>query len=138
MAVTYTDPALLTGAARAGTAPSYGRNVSGYGPKTPTAVTVVYAGRRRRVYVAQYGNAGSAYVVHDGASRYLDISTEYTLADLAPGDSVTRELTGASHDGMPAGAAYVLRDRMGALIGTGGTVSDAVSAATRRRELVAR
>lgn len=138
MSVTYTDPALLTGAARAGVAPNYGRNASGYGPKIPTAVTVVYAGRRRRVYVVQYANAGSAYIVVGGVDRYLDISTEYTLADLAPGDVVAREYTGDLRPDLPAGMAYVLRDRAGAMMGTGGTVSDAVSAATRRREQVIR
>lgn len=35
---------------------------SGYGPRIPSSYMVRWAGRWRRVYVAQYGNAGSAYI----------------------------------------------------------------------------
>ena len=46
----------------------------GYGPKIPTAHWVRVNGetRWRRVYVAQYGNAGSAWITYRGASAYID------------------------------------------------------------------
>lgn len=39
---------------------------TGYGAKIPTPHMVLYDGRWRRVYVAQYSNAGSAYVIVGG------------------------------------------------------------------------
>lgn len=78
MSVTYTDPALVTGH-RATVPPSYGRTASGYGPKIPTRHMLTYAGRERRVYVMQYGNSGSAYVVVSGVDVFLDTDTEHAL-----------------------------------------------------------
>lgn len=43
------------------------RNVTGYGPRIPTRYMVQHAGRWRRVYVANYGNAGTAYIGKPGA-----------------------------------------------------------------------
>ena len=44
----------------------------GYGPKVPSSTLVTLADNRtRRVYVANYGNAGSAYVIVDGKSLRL-------------------------------------------------------------------
>lgn len=43
-------------------APRGGQTQTGYGPRIPTAYLVQWAGRWRRVYVANYGNAGSAYI----------------------------------------------------------------------------
>jgi len=48
-------------------APRSGRTVSGYGRKLPTSYQVKWEGRWRRVYVAQFGNAGSAYIGKPGA-----------------------------------------------------------------------
>ncbi len=47
-------------------APSYGRNVDGYGMKIPTGRWLKVRNRWRRVYVTQYSNAGTAWVVIDG------------------------------------------------------------------------
>ena len=44
-----------------------GRTVSGYGPKIPAPYMVQWAGKWRRVYVAQFGNAASAYIGKPGA-----------------------------------------------------------------------
>lgn len=46
---------------------------SGYGAKIPSAFMVRHEGRWRRVYVTQYGNAGSAWVTVDGARVGVDI-----------------------------------------------------------------
>ena len=51
--------------------PNYGRTASGYGSKIPTRYQVELLGRWRRVYVMQYGNAGSAYVVYQGRRVFL-------------------------------------------------------------------
>ena len=76
--VTYTNPDMVTDT-RATVEPSYGRTVSGYGGKVPTRYMVQYAGRWHRVYVAQYGNAGTAYIVHGGEDLVLDTDTEYRV-----------------------------------------------------------
>lgn len=48
-------------------APRSGQTLTGYGAKIPTPYLVKWAGRWRRVYVACYGNAGSAYIGKPGA-----------------------------------------------------------------------
>jgi hypothetical protein len=48
-------------------APRSGQTVSGYGARIPAPYLVQWAGRWRRVYVAQWGNAGSAYLGKPGA-----------------------------------------------------------------------
>jgi hypothetical protein len=55
------------------TAPLYGRDAYGYGGKIPTRHWVRLAGesRWRRVYVMQYGNAGSPFIVQDGEDVFL-------------------------------------------------------------------
>lgn len=40
---------------------------SGYGAKIPSALMVQFEGRWRRVYVACYGNSGTAYIGKPGA-----------------------------------------------------------------------
>ena len=40
---------------------------SGYGARIPSATMVKWAGRWRRVYVACFGNAGTAYIGKPGA-----------------------------------------------------------------------
>ena len=57
---------------------------SGYGSAIPTRYRLTLTdGRTRRVYVAQYGNAGSAYVnVTEGGVKvwaFLDTETEHDL-----------------------------------------------------------
>lgn len=48
-------------------APRKGRTVSGCGAAIPSRWMVKHAGRWRRVKVAQYGNAGTAYIGKPGA-----------------------------------------------------------------------
>lgn len=80
MTVEYTDPALVTGT-RQTEKPRYRGDASGYGGKIPTRHMVQYAGIWRRVYMMQYGNSGTPYVVVNGADRVLDIDTEYRLKE---------------------------------------------------------
>lgn len=58
--------------------------VTGYGSAIPTRYRLTLSdGRTRRVYVAQYGNSGSAYVnvTEDGVRvwAFLDTDTEHAL-----------------------------------------------------------
>jgi len=77
MSAAYTDPRLVGDVFADAHAPRYGQTVTGYGGKIPTRYRVTYAGRVRRVYVMQYGNAGSAYVIVGGADVFLDSDTEH-------------------------------------------------------------
>lgn len=43
-------------------APRSGNTVSGYGARIPTGIMVRHAGKWRRVYAIQYGNAPSFYI----------------------------------------------------------------------------
>ena len=47
--------------------PRGGRTVTGYGARIPTTHMVQWEGKWRRVYVANYGNAGTAYIGKPGA-----------------------------------------------------------------------
>lgn len=47
--------------------PRKGRTQTGYGAQMPTRYMVKWNGRWRRVYVANYGNAGTAYIGKRGA-----------------------------------------------------------------------
>ncbi|QIN94563.1 hypothetical protein PP460_gp013 [Streptomyces phage Muntaha] len=79
--VDHTNPAGISGM-RITDTPTYGRTVSGYGGKIPTRYMVRYLGVWRRVYMMQYGNAGSAYVIVKGRNVFLDTDTEYGLMGL--------------------------------------------------------
>jgi len=64
-------------------APYYGNTVSGYGPKIPLAYRIKFSDNRiRRVYVMQYGNSGSAYVIVNGVTVFLDSDIEHDLMKL--------------------------------------------------------
>ena len=64
-------------------APRYGYTVSGYGGKLPTEYRIRFTDNRiRRVYVMQYGNGGSAYVVVNGVVVFLDSDIEHDLMKL--------------------------------------------------------
>lgn len=82
MSVQYTDPALVTGL-KTDVVLTWRmvRTQQFYGPKIPTRNMIEYAGRWRRVYVVNYANAGSAYVIVNGENNYLDIDTEYALSE---------------------------------------------------------
>lgn len=57
----------VTVPARETARPRYGPTATGYGARIPSAWLVQWAGRWRRVYVAQWGNAGTAYIGKPGA-----------------------------------------------------------------------
>jgi hypothetical protein len=77
--ITYTDPSLVSEVIVDDAAPRYGAGADGYGRKVPTRYRLRYAGRVRRVYMAVFGNAGSAYVVVGGEDRVLDTDTEHRI-----------------------------------------------------------
>ena len=83
--IQYTNPGDVLEVFADDDAPRYGQSVTGYGPKIPTRYRIRYAtpsgARVLRVYMAQYGNSGSAYVCSGGVDLYLDTDTEYALQD---------------------------------------------------------
>lgn len=44
---------------------------SGYGTKIPTTKMIKFEGRNRRIYVDQYGNAGSTYIIVKGEKVHV-------------------------------------------------------------------
>lgn len=56
--------------------PRSGQSVTGYGPKIPTRYMLRCQNVWRRVYVMNYGNAGSAYILIAGVTHFLDSETE--------------------------------------------------------------
>lgn len=80
----YTNPKAVTDAKITDTPRS--PFVTGYGAKIPTRYMLRYNTKRwHRVYMMQYGNAGSAYILVGGTVHHLDIDTEYRLAALRDG-----------------------------------------------------
>lgn len=61
------EPRLTIEAPHKETEAPRGAPVSGYGARIPTRYLVQWAGRWRRVYMANYGNAGTAYIGKPGA-----------------------------------------------------------------------
>lgn len=61
------------------------RTATGYGPKLPIDFMVKVGTRWYRVYVVNYGNAGSAYVVLKGQDYYLSTGVESLLGTLREG-----------------------------------------------------
>lgn len=57
------------------------RSNTGYGSKVPTPFRIKYEGRWRRVYMMQWGNAGTPYVLCKGKKVCLDSTTEYMLTE---------------------------------------------------------
>lgn len=56
-------------------------SVTGYGSKIPTKYMLKLDGRWHRVYVMQYSNSGTAYVIHRGRTSILESNTEYRIKD---------------------------------------------------------
>ena len=86
--IRYADP--ITAVRTDPAAPRYGRTASGYGRKIPTRYMVKVAStahpnRWRRVYVMQYGNAGSAYVVVEGQKLFVPDNVLDIMAAAAAG-----------------------------------------------------
>lgn len=63
------------------------RSVTGYGPKIPTRYMVRIGTRWHRVYMAQYGNSGSAYVRLEGKDFYLSNGVEEILEHMGKGET---------------------------------------------------
>jgi len=78
MTIKYTDPTLVSEYRRT-SVPRGGQTATGYGSKIPTAYMLRYAGRWYRVYVMQYSNSGTAYILVKGEQLILDIDTEHRL-----------------------------------------------------------
>jgi hypothetical protein len=78
-AIAYTDAGSVEAVRVESEAPRYGVSASGYGGKIPTRYMLKYAGKWRRVYMAQYGNSGSPYIVVAGADHWTDTATDYLL-----------------------------------------------------------
>lgn len=79
---TYTDPTKVDDVKSKSHPPTYGQSASGYGAKVPTRHMVKINGRWRRVYVMQYANSGSAYVVLNGVDTFLDTDTKHRLQEV--------------------------------------------------------
>lgn len=62
----------------------FNRSLSGYGAKVPTEYMIRHATSQRwhRVYMMQYGNAGSAYIERLGSRYFLNPETEERLEAL--------------------------------------------------------
>lgn len=56
---------------------------SGYGRKIPTRYMLKLGNRWHRVYMMQYSNSGSAYVILKGEERFLHSDVEHALEDAA-------------------------------------------------------
>lgn len=60
--------------------PASGQTVTGYGARIPTEHMVKWEGRWRRVYVANWGNSGTAYIgPSDEWLARAQITTGFTL-----------------------------------------------------------
>lgn len=73
----YLDDALIAGVKM--TEAPRSPYVGGYGGKVPTRYMLKIRGRWHRVYMMQYGNSGSAYVIYRGADTFLETETTYRL-----------------------------------------------------------
>ncbi len=75
--VTYTEPRFVVDVRV--TAVPTSPVTTAYGAKIPSRYMINYLGRWRRVYVMQYANSGSAYVIVGGEDVFLDSDTEHLL-----------------------------------------------------------
>lgn len=78
--IKYTDPELATSVMTNKVRTPVYRT---YGQKLPSRYMVHYLNRWRRVYIMQFGNAGSFYITVKGEDLFLDTDTEYRLYDLS-------------------------------------------------------
>ena len=76
----YTTPESITDKKVTVTPPN--PYLSGYGGKIPSRYMLQIGKRWRRVYIMQYGNGGSPYVLIGGIVHHLDIDTTYDLQEL--------------------------------------------------------
>lgn len=59
--------------------PIYQETASGYGKKLRSHYMVRVANRWHRVYIVQWANAGSAYIMKAGKALYLDGDCEHRI-----------------------------------------------------------
>lgn len=81
--ITWLDDALVTEAKL--TEAPLNRSHSGYGGKIPTRFMVKYNHRWHRVYMMQYGNAGTPYIVSRRAHLVLSNAAETLIENLVKG-----------------------------------------------------
>lgn len=86
--VRYTDDTLIT-KARLTDQPRWGQTVSGYGGKIPTRYMLKYNNTWHRVYMMQYGNAGTPFICVRGEDLVLSIHAEHEIERLAEGGRST-------------------------------------------------
>lgn len=77
MTITWLDDALITDVKLTDTPPH--RSATGYGRKIPTRYMVQITKRWHRIYMMQYSNAGTAYVLKGGDELILETATEHRL-----------------------------------------------------------
>jgi hypothetical protein len=63
-------------------------SATGYGPKIPTSYMLQCWGVWRRVYVVNYGNSGSTYVIRGGVSHYLSPGVNLILETIRDGGTL--------------------------------------------------
>jgi hypothetical protein len=86
--VRYTDDTLITDA-RITEVPRSGQTASGYGGKIPTRYQIRYNNSWHRVYMMQYGNAGTAFICVRGEDLVLSTHAEHLVESLAEGGRST-------------------------------------------------
>jgi len=57
------------------------RTATGYGDKVPTPFRIKYEGHWRRVYMIQWSNVGTPYILCKKNKLLLDSTTEYLLTE---------------------------------------------------------
>jgi hypothetical protein len=57
--------------------------VTGYGRKIPTCFMLRYGQRWHRVYMMQYGNAGTPYIIKGGVDLVFPTATDHRVEELA-------------------------------------------------------
>lgn len=126
MPVAYLDNDLVSAIKITDAPPN--RSATGYGGRIPTRYMLRLGKRWHRVYMMQYGNAGTPYVRTKGGDRVLEIETEHRIdrhRDGAGPDVCLGTLTPGQrfrfhHDGvvctlqtLTEGGAYRWRDYQG-------------------------
>ena len=68
------------------------RSATGYGHKLPTPYMVRISNRWHRVYVMNYGNAGSSYVIRNGKEHFLSPGAELIVETVRDGGTAADAL----------------------------------------------
>lgn len=81
MTVEYTNPALVNGVLLDLYPPLSRIDSGGYSDKFVSPYRVRYENRWHRVYISQFSNVGTAYIIKGGKHLVLDTATEYALTE---------------------------------------------------------